>query len=57
MRKLDKQIYERKKKIGWDIYRGRHQKELQSNFYIKSQQEDVIQEEQEVGSMFEGGTG
>jgi hypothetical protein len=50
MSKLYRQIHERKKNC--------HQKEFQSNFYIKNRKEDVIQEHQEeVGSMLEGGTG
>jgi hypothetical protein len=57
IRKLDKQTHEGGGGDGCDINRGRHQKELQNNFYIKSRQEDVIQEDQEVGSMFEDGTG
>jgi hypothetical protein len=35
------------RKLGWSIYRGCDQKELPSNFYIISRQEDMIQENQE----------
>jgi hypothetical protein len=42
------------RKFDWDIYRGRHQKELLSNFYIIKGQEYLIQEGHEVdGFMFE----
>jgi hypothetical protein len=51
MKKLDKQIHERKKD-----WLERHQKELPSNFHIINRQEDVIQERQEEdGLMFQDG--
>jgi hypothetical protein len=45
IRNLDKK-YTKGRKIGWNIYRGCHEKELQRNFCIIHQQNNMILEDQ-----------
>lgn len=47
IRNLDKKNYTKGRKIGWNIYRRCHEKELQRHFCIIHQQKNMISEDQE----------